>query len=477
LLSILLTSACAVGPVYNRPYVDAPRSFRFQISQAEAHSFADLPWWSVFSDPALQELTAEALANNHNLQVAFARVEQARALVGVARSQLYPEVNYDTSVSRQSTLVPGISTDTQTFNLFQGLVDAAWEIDVWGRVRRTVYSARARLFAEEEVRRAVILTLVSDVAAGYFRLLELDRQLAIAQESARTYKSTLDMFRYRFEAGRDSELPVRRAQGVYEASLARIEDVRREIAQQENALSVLVGANPRAIERGRPLTAQFLPLTPPGATTAVLQRRPDIQAAEQRMIAANEEVAIAVTNYFPRIGLSALAGAVGVDVSGGPSDLFGVWSIALGATGPIFNGGRLNSIYNQRRAFWDETVAQYRQTVLVAFQETSDALIAQQTLARSRTAFESQVAALERSLEIALLRFDSGRAGYFEVLEAEQQLFPAKEALARTQRDQLVAVVNLYRALGGGWQTPQAQAVAQPPFDPPQTTERGSQEP
>jgi multidrug efflux system outer membrane protein len=452
LLSALLTSACAVGPVYSRPEVDLPRSFRSQIGTADAHSFADLPWWSVFNDPALQSLMTEALANNHNLQAAVARVEQARALVGVARSQAYPQVNYEASASRQSTIAPGISTDTQTFNLFEGFVNVAWEVDAWGRIRRTAYAARARLFAEEEVRRAVILTLVSDVAAGYFRLIELDRQLAIAQESAHTYKTTLDMFTYRFRAGRDSELPVRRAQGDYNASLARIEGVRREIAQQENALSLLLGSNPRSIERGRPLTAQVLPPTPPGATTAVLQRRPDIQAAEQRMIGANEEIAIAVSNFFPRIGLSALAGAQAVDVNGS-TDVFNVWSIALDATGPIFNGGRLQSIYNQRRAFWDETVAQYRQTVLVAFQEASDALIAQQTLARSRAALESQVAALQRSLEIALLRFDAGRASYFEVLEAEQQLYPAKQALAQTQREQLAAVVNLYRALGGGWQT------------------------
>ncbi len=288
------------------------------------------------------------------------------------------------------------------------------------------------------------------MAAGYFRLLELDRELAIANESTRVFKGTLDLFTARFEAGRDSKLPVQRAQANYDESRARAADLKRQIAQQENALSILLGSYPKSIPSGRGLAEQTMPATPLGATTDLLQRRPDILAAEQNMITANAEIGVAVANFFPRIGLSAFVGAEGITFAG-TSSAFGLWSAGLAASGPIFTGGRLKAEYQGRQAFWDETVAQYRKTVLTAFQETSDALVAQQNLVERRAALEAQVADLKSSVDLALSRYDGGRASYFEVLEAQQQLFPAQDALAQTQRDQLVAVVNLYKALGGGW--------------------------
>jgi multidrug efflux system outer membrane protein len=212
-----------------------------------------------------------------------------------------------------------------------------------------------------------------------------------------------------------------------------------------------MGAPPGPIPRGKALEAQTLPAAPVGATTDLLQRRPDIRAAEQGMMRANAEMGVAVANKFPRLGLSALAGLVGVDVSG-DTGTFGVGSVGLGLAGPIFTGGRLEEIYNNRKAYWDETVAQYRHTALVALGETADALAAQRTLDARRAALERQIASLRRSVELAQTRYDTGRAGYFEVLEAQQQLFPAEDALAQTRRDQLIAVVNLYKALGGGWQ-------------------------
>jgi multidrug efflux system outer membrane protein len=303
--------------------------------------------------------------------------------------------------------------------------------------------------------------LVSAIAISYFRLLELDRETAIAEESARVYKSTLDLFTYRFEAGRDSKLAVQRAQAAYDDSTANIQDLKRQTAQLENAISTLVGAYPKSIARGHPLSEQSTPPTPLGSTTALLQRRPEILQAEQGMIGANAEIGVAVANFFPRIGLSAFFGGTGVTIADSWTS-FGIWNAALNLAGPILSGERLTAIYHERQAYWDETVAQYKQKVLVAFHETSDALAAQQTLGARRTAQQSQVRALRESSDLALLRYEAGRANYFEVLEAQQQLFPAEDALAQTERDQLVAVVSLYKALGGGW-TEEPPGPAQPP--------------
>jgi multidrug efflux system outer membrane protein len=451
-LAVLSTGACVVGPDYQRPEVVQPGEFRAQIGPAEANSFADLPWWEVFNDPALQSLINEALANNNDLVVAAARIEQARALLGVSRSELYPQLGVQGTGGVEQTLVPEPrSVDTVTFTSLGGVLNAAWELDIWGRIRRRNEAAQANLFAQEEVRRGLMLTLVADVATGYFRLLQLDRELAIAQESSQTFRSTLDLFTTRFEGGRDSRLPVERSRASFESSTARLADIQLEISQQENALSILTGGYPRAIERGIPLTAQALPATPVGLTTDLLRRRPDIRRAEQEMIRANAEVGVAVADFYPRIGLSALAGAIGVDAENGIGGSFGVWNILGNLAGPLFTGGRLESIYDQRRAFWDETIAQYRQTILVAFRETSDALVAQQRLAERRAALESEVRARRAAVELANLRYRDGRASYFEIIEAEQQLFPAEEQLARVIQAQLVETVNLYRALGGGW--------------------------
>jgi multidrug efflux system outer membrane protein len=307
-----------------------------------------------------------------------------------------------------------------------------------------------------------MLTLVSSIAASYFSLLEFDRELEIAKDSRDTYRQTLDLFTSRFRAGRDSKLGVTRAQAAYDSSSASIASLSRAIAQQENALSVLLGAYPKAIDRGTALTQQVTPEIPLGLTTDVLKRRPDIQQAEQVMIGANAEVGVAVANFYPTIGLGALFGGQSPAVDDMFKSEFGIWSIGAGIAGPIFQGGRLKSAYQAQQAFWDQTIAQYKEVVIAAFRETSDALIARQTLVDQRTAIQSQVAALREAMDVATQRYTAGRASYFEVLEAQQQLFPAESALAQTQRDQLLAVVNLYKALGGGWNLNDSQ-WAQPP--------------
>jgi multidrug efflux system outer membrane protein len=454
LAGLLAIAGCTLGPDYKQPDASPPTAFRSQLSPADASSLADLPWWEVFGDEALQRLITEALENNYDLQIAVARIEQARALLGVTHSQYYPQVGYEGFAEGDRAVLPREDggSASNTYGTLGGLLSFGWEFDVWGRIKRAEEASRARLLGQESVKRAVMLTLVSDVAANYFRLLELDRELAIADEAVRVFKQTLDLFTWRYEAGKDSHLPVERAQANHEAAIARIADLRREITQQENALSVLLGAYPRAIERGRPLVTQTTPATPVGLTTDLLRRRPDILAAEQEMVSANAEIGVAVANFYPRIGLSALAGGGGLANDDFTS--FSTWNAIGNFTGPLFTGGRLEAIYQERQAYWDESVASYRKTVLTAFRETSDALVAQQTLADRLQALQRQVKALRQSVDTSLLRYDAGRASYFEVLESQQRLFPAEDDVARTQQAQLVAVVNLYKALGGGWQMP-----------------------
>lgn len=441
-----------VGPSYKQPDAGPPEQFRSQLTAPEAASLADLPWWKVFNDAALQHLIGTALIHNYDLRLAVARVEQASALVGVSASQLYPQIGYQGTAAREKSFVPLEQAQGNiTFNAFAGLFNAAWELDVWGRIRRSTEAARAALFAQEDIRRGIMLTLTSDVATSYFRLLELKRELAIAQDSAQTYRQTLDLFTQRYQFGRDSKLPVVRAQAAYDSSLANIASLSRAIVQQENATSVLLGAYPEAIKTGAPLGAQSMPSTPVGLTTALLQRRPDILESEQNMIRANALVGVAVADFFPRIGLSALYGGQSQNIGDVLENSFSIWNIAGSLAGPIFQGGRILETYYAQKAFWDESIARYKQTALVAFREVSDALIAQQTLVAQRKALEDRVASLKEAVDLALLRYKVGRASYFEVLEAEQLLFPAQDQLAQTERDQLLAVVDLYKALGGGW--------------------------
>src|SRR5436190_2002313 len=379
-----LLAGCATSPPdYQPPSLATPDAFRGQGAEAGAASIADLPWASVFTDPALKGLIEEGLRNNYDVQVAVARIEQARASVGVIESQGKPQVGFETYIGGEQVNLPNRDRiSSGALGRVGANLNVAWEFDVWGRIRHSTEAARANLLGQEDIRHGVMLTLVADLASGYYRLLALDRELAIAQESRSAYTRTLDLFTLRFNAGQDSRLPVERVQGNVEAS--------------------------------------------------------------------NAEIGVAVADKFPRLGLSALVGAEGVAFSGSSQGL-GVWSAALSLAGPLFDGGRRREVYNNRKAFWDETVAQYKQSTVIAFQETSDALIAQQNLTVRLAAQQREVEAAQRSVDLALTRYNTGRASYFEVLEAQQQLFPAQDRLAQTQRDQLLAVVDLYKALGGGW--------------------------
>jgi multidrug efflux system outer membrane protein len=296
-LPALAVADCTVGPDYKRPDVAIPQEFRSQVGPSEANSLADLAWWNVFQDKALQDLITQALQNNYDLQVAIARIKQAREVVAEVKSQALPQIGYQVSAQGQTAIVAGQdSVGTTTYGVFSGLLNAAWEFDVWGRIRRETEAAQANLLGQEDVRRGVMLTLVSDLAAGYFQLIELDRELGIARESVTAYQKTYDLFNDRFQGGKDSELPVTRSRAAFESANANISTLTRQIAQQENALSILAGVPPGTIRRGRALTEQVMPQTPVSSTTELLRRRPDILQAEMTMVAGNAEIGAAVAN-------------------------------------------------------------------------------------------------------------------------------------------------------------------------------------
>lgn len=455
-------TSCAIGPNFVRPAVTAPEEYRGQVQPSEAASIADLPWWEVFQDDVLQQLILEALGANYDLKIAVRRVEQARALAGVARSPFYPQIQYEGSGGRQREPqfknTPGTTTD-----LFYGAFALAWELDVWGRIRRSSEAAQQALFATEQFRRGVLLSLVTGVAQAYLALLELDRELEIARDTTVSFQETLDLFTRRFQGGVGNKLQVARAQAALAETQSQIPDLERRIVFQENAISVLLGRNPGPIARGMPFAERPVPpATPPGLPSALLERRPDILEAEHSIASANAQVGVAIANFFPRIGLTALYGGQSTELSDIAKGNFSIWNVAGNAAGPIFQGFSLLEQYRAQKAGWEETKAQYEQTVITAFAEVSNTLTAESKLAEVRTAQELAVRSYQESVRLSRIRYESGLATYYEVLEAQQLLFPAENALAQAQLDQLLAVVTLYRALGGGWQLPDEQWTQKP---------------
>ena len=463
LLPSVLLAACAVGPNYRRPYTPITESYRGQ-EMPEPTSIADLPWWEVFHDDVLQFLIAESLKNNYDLQTAIARVESARGVLISTRSQMFPQAGYEGSAMRgrqfqgpETTVrLPGGGTETfggnRTFDLFAGTLNAAWEIDLWGRIRRATESSRADLLASNDFRRGVILSLVSQVAQTYFQLIELDAELEIAQRSTKTFGETLELFQRQFEGGIGTKLAVARGEAALAQAAAGIPDTERFINSTENAICILLGWPPTAIPRGDALTSQELPPQPPAGLPAdLLERRPDVLQAEQVLRSNNAQIGVSIADFFPRIGLTALYGGTSSELESVVKGAGNVWSIAASVTGPIFQGGKLYGGYKSAVANWEAAKWQYEGVVLNALREVSNALIDAQKLKDVRDQDAKAVTALQEASELATIRYTGGLATYFEVLEAQQQLFPAEDQLARTERDELLAVVQLYAALGGGW--------------------------
>jgi multidrug efflux system outer membrane protein len=456
-LGLLLLAGCAVGPAYHRPPVAAPAEFR-GASRASTNSLADLPWWRVFRDDRLQDLIRTALTNNYDLRIAATRVEQAQALAVQARSQLVPQVNYGALAGREKNVFPGGGPvpNLPTSSIFSGNVNASWEIDLWGRIRRITESARAQFFASEEARRDVTISIIAEVAQDYFQLLALDRQLAIAQAATNSFGESLKLFDARLQGGVASKLETSSAEALLDSAAAGIPDLKRQIGLVENQLSLLLGENPGPIARaGSDFENQWPPDVPAGLPSALLERRPDIREAEQQLRSANAQVGVAKADFFPQVNLTGVLGVVSPELSSITSGNGDAWGAAASLTGPIFQGGRLRAQYRQAKAVRDQSVLQYQATALNAFQEVSNALISRQQLAETRVQQARAVAAYQEATRIALERYRRGQSSYYEVLQEQQLLFPAETTLAQTELSQLTAVVQLYRALGGGWQ-PQA---------------------
>ncbi len=452
-LVLVLLTGCAVGPNYEKPPVTAPDVYRdVQGPPAPAASIADQPWWAVFGDPVLTQLIDQALQTGYDVQIAAARVEEARSRAGIARSQFFPQIAYgaDSSRGRNSVYLPPNSTATRNLNSVN--VNFGWELDIWGRVRRLNEAAKAQYLASEDARRGVLLSLVSDVATTYFSLRELDEELAISKKTVAAFQETYNLYKRKLDEGAASAVEASYAEAALGQVAAQVPELERRIESTENQLNLLLGRNPGPVPRGEALAAQPVPPEiPAGLPSDLLQRRPDVRQSEQQLIAANALVGVATANFFPVISLTGFFGAVGPELDNFFYPAGKTWSIAAGLLGPLFQGGRLRAEYGATYAQWEQAKIQYEQTVTGAFAETTTVLYAREKIGASVAELERTVRAYGEMVRLSTIRYDSGLANYFEVLYAMQQLFPAEIALARTRLDLLIDYVDVYKALGGGW--------------------------
>jgi multidrug efflux system outer membrane protein len=447
-LVALATTGCMVGPNYQRPAIDTPPAWR--LTEQNAKDLANSAWWEQFGDPVLNDLVATALRENKDLLIASARIEEFAGRYGFVRADLYPQIGAGAQASRQSSAVAGTGQNA-TFSTYQAVFSASWELDLWGRVRRSNEAARAQLVASEEGRRAVILSLISAVAGAYTNLRDLDRQLEIAKSTANSREASYKVFQDRFAGGVISLLELTQNKSQYEEALATIPQVENAIVQQENGLSVLLGRNPGPIQRGRNVDQLALPAIPAGLPSDLLERRPDIRQAEQTLIAANAQIGVAKAAYYPTISLTGLLGLSSTDLSNLFESQSKVWQYAVPITMPIFTAGKIDSQVRVAEAQQQQALIAYQQAIQTAFREVNDALINQDRTREQMAAQARQVDALRQYASIARLRYDNGYTSYIEVLDAERSLFSAELQYAQTQQARFQAVINVYKAMGGGW--------------------------
>lgn len=449
-LSSLLVMSCAMGPDYSRPDIDT--ADRFRMSDTEGESIANLPWWELLHDEELHRLIERALIENKDLKQAAASVEEFQARLFTARTDFIPQAEMEMNAPVLGRLngftAPGFASPFAYFG--QGNLN--WELDIWGRIRRSTEAARADLMAREENRRAVVLQLVSGVAQSYFDLLQFDMQLDIARRTLLSWEESVTISRARLRQGVASKLDADQFEAERANTAARVAELERQMVQKENELSVLLGSNPVAIPRGRSLTEQvFPPEVPAGLPSELLQRRPDILQAEQALAAATARIGATKAARFPRLSITGLLGVASPQLSnlldGGNE--FG--RAGLGLAGPVLNAETLGFEQRAAEAQAKQVLAQYEQTILVAFKEVEDALVAVRTVGNQRQAQQERVEALRSALHLANLRYKGGITSYIDVLIAKRNLFDAELALTDTHRLHLVSVVQLYKALGGGW--------------------------
>ena len=456
-------AGCTVGPNYQRPTVPVPQNFRAPdpLPPPQAASFADLKWFDVFQDAELQTLIRSALEHNYDLRDAVARVEAARADLGITRSNQFPNlaasgaiefnrISRDGSTPVSKALLPDQNRNFGT----AALQLLSFEVDIWGRLRRATEAARANLLSAEENRKAVVTTLVSDVATSYFTLRELDYTLQISQRTLDTRQQSLELTRSRESGGVATLLDLRQAEQLVLTADETIPAISQQIEQTENRITLLLGESPRQIVRGREFTQQALPPeVPAGLPSALLERRPDIRAAEEALVASNAEIGVARAAYFPQITLSGSLGGASTQLTrlfSGPNS---TWNLTPQVAQPIFTAGRLKNNVRLAEAERDRALIAYEKAIQTAFAEVSDALIAHQRIRESRMKQEALVVALTDRLRLAYVRYNGGVDTQLNALDADRDLFNAQLDLAQIQLNELLSVVQLYKALGGGWQS------------------------
>ncbi len=471
ILLLLLLCGCAVGPDYQRPEYQAPTSYRGEgpdiPTQPAAASFGDLKWFEIFKDDKLQELIRIALQENYDVQIAAQRVLAARDQVVIQRSFLFPTLNANGALESVRTSEKGFTPELPRQQRQVGLAfgDLSWEIDFFGRIRRATEAARAEFYASEENRNFVIQVLVTDLARAYIELRALDLQLEISNRTVKSREESLKLVKARFDYGWDSLTPVLMTENLLYGARAVVPDLKRAIEQQENRISVLLGRNPGPITRGKSLLEQDLSVTiPPGLTSALLERRPDIRFAEQTLVAANARIGEAKALLFPNIRITGASGwesAALKSLFTGPASFWDI--VAPGITQPIFNAGRLRAGVRQAEAVKQEALLAYKKSIQQGFQEVSDSLVGVRMLKEVRIESSKQVKALSQQTDLAYQRYFGGMTPYLEVLDSDRQLFESELKLTQDRANEFLAVIALYRALGGGWQNGSESAGAQNP--------------
>jgi multidrug efflux system outer membrane protein len=462
---VLLTGCVTVGPDYQRPAVDTPAAWRFE--EKEARDLANTAWWEQFNDRELNGLVRTALQENKDLLIATARIEEFFGRYFSTRGDQFPSAGgnadaFRQRVSEKNTIQP-IDGRHNPFNFYEAFLGASWEIDFWGKFRRATEAARAELLGTEEARRTVALTLVSAVAATYVDIRALDKQLNITRRTADSRKDTLDLFQMRFQNGIISEVDLSQAESEYEDALARIPDIERAIGQTENALSVLLGRNPGAIPRGLTIDELVLPAVPAGVPSELLERRPDIRQAEQLLIAANARIGVAKSLYFPTISLTGAFGTASTSLSNLFTAGSRAWDFGVPLSVPLFTAGRIGGEVKAAEAGQQLAVYSYQQTIQNAFREVEDALIDRGKSSQRLEALSRQLKALRNYARLAWMRYDEGYTSYLEVLDADRSLFNVELSYTAGQNVLFRSLINIYKAMGGGWIENAEQAMpAQP---------------
>jgi multidrug efflux system outer membrane protein len=460
-VSLLLT-ACSIGPDYVRPTIATQPQWR--LTYEAAAGLADAAWWERFEDPALTDLIHTALKENLDLMTATARVDEYLGQLQTTRAEFFPQIGAAGYASRQdqSNTIYEIPRNYGPENYYEGTINATWEIDIWGRVRRANEAARAEMLASEETRRAVLLTLTANTASAYIGLRGYDRQLEIARDTEKAYAESLRIFNLRHQYGTVSQVEVSQVESQYEVARQAIPQYEAAVARQENLLCVLLGRNPGPIARGKTIDELVVPGIPGGLPSELLERRPDIVRAEQQLIAANARIGVARALYFPRVSLTGAFGTASIhsdQLFEGPSE---VWNLAGSALMPIFTFGAIEGQVQAAEAQQRQALFSYRQTILNAFRDVEDALVSTSKGREQLASQTRQVKALNTYAYLAKLQYEAGKTSYLQVLDADRTLFDGQLSQVQTQAGTLASLVDVYRAMGGGW-IDQADLIANPP--------------